>query len=211
MSESSPPTPSKSSATGTPPCMHGAPVHLPIQRIHEFEVFFLKYAKAFRADNKVDMMFLLENNFSLLDDDYVCLMWARGAATLLAGHMDAAEVYVKQAIAFQIFGRPQSDVQPLENFITEVLSTERGMTKLVDKRIPCNCLAGRVRQASKMAECRCCNVQKKFKNFSTCSLCKLVSYCSKECQTNDWKNGHREECREVRRTCDEQPQHLLHR
>lgn len=32
------------------------------------------------------------------------------------------------------------------------------------------------------------------KNFCRCSRCKAAWYCGRECQTEAWKNGHREEC-----------------
>ena len=30
--------------------------------------------------------------------------------------------------------------------------------------------------------------------FKKCGLCKLARYCSRSCQVQDWKNGHKEEC-----------------
>jgi hypothetical protein len=30
--------------------------------------------------------------------------------------------------------------------------------------------------------------------FSKCNRCQLVSYCSKECQTTDWKKNHKKKC-----------------
>lgn len=28
-----------------------------------------------------------------------------------------------------------------------------------------------------------------------CSACRRVAYCSKKCQTNDWKDGHKKTCK----------------
>lgn len=39
--------------------------------------------------------------------------------------------------------------------------------------------------------CSLCKVEKE--NMSTCSKCKIVLYCSKECQTNDWEK-HKVSC-----------------
>jgi hypothetical protein len=35
-------------------------------------------------------------------------------------------------------------------------------------------------------------------SLSLCSRCRKVSYCSRECQTNDWKAFHKQECRHLR-------------
>ncbi|KAJ7060365.1 hypothetical protein C8F01DRAFT_1292725 [Mycena amicta] len=42
---------------------------------------------------------------------------------------------------------------------------------------------------------QCGKIQPK-SSFAQCSGCKTLSYCSKKCQHADWKNGHRETCRE---------------
>ena len=31
-----------------------------------------------------------------------------------------------------------------------------------------------------------------------CKACKLVEYCSRECQVKDWKNGHKKDCKILR-------------
>lgn len=33
--------------------------------------------------------------------------------------------------------------------------------------------------------------------FKKCSRCKQACYCSKECQLQHWKNGHKKECKAV--------------
>jgi hypothetical protein len=42
-------------------------------------------------------------------------------------------------------------------------------------------------------KCDCCGKQN-IKLFS-CARCKMTYYCSRECQKNNWKNGHNEACR----------------
>eukprot|EP01029_Cantina_marsupialis_P029719 TRINITY_DN782068_c0_g1_i1.p1 TRINITY_DN782068_c0_g1~~TRINITY_DN782068_c0_g1_i1.p1 ORF type:complete len:188 (-),score=68.06 TRINITY_DN782068_c0_g1_i1:224-787(-) len=41
----------------------------------------------------------------------------------------------------------------------------------------------------------CENVEQKAGQFSKCSACKSVHYCSKECQVTHWKSGHKAECK----------------
>lgn len=65
-----------------------------------------------------------------------------------------------------------------DNDIIQTMSTEAGMTKLVAKNIPCNCLdrpKGRA-SACKLANCRNCHAAGKFHKLSTCSKCRFVSY-----------------------------------
>lgn len=44
------------------------------------------------------------------------------------------------------------------------------------------------------SECFGCCI--KSKNLSTCSVCKLAKYCSKECQTLSWKKVHKKICKQ---------------
>ncbi|CAG8953829.1 hypothetical protein HYFRA_00006721 [Hymenoscyphus fraxineus] len=49
--------------------------------------------------------------------------------------------------------------------------------------------------ALKQALCfSCWNVSK---NLSRCGACKLVAYCSKECQKQDWYRTHKEDCKKL--------------
>ena len=34
----------------------------------------------------------------------------------------------------------------------------------------------------------------------SCSLCKSVKYCSRECQAAHWKAGHKQDCKQLRET-----------
>ncbi|KAK8816076.1 MYND-type zinc finger protein [Blastocystis sp. ATCC 50177/Nand II] len=40
----------------------------------------------------------------------------------------------------------------------------------------------------------CGNTESKPGEFKKCSRCKTACYCSKECQLEHWKNGHKKEC-----------------
>ncbi|KLO10772.1 hypothetical protein SCHPADRAFT_502406 [Schizopora paradoxa] len=51
--------------------------------------------------------------------------------------------------------------------------------------------------ASKVKHCNNCGEEEDREKFLACSGCKQVFYCSKRCQTEDWKlDGHREECKQ---------------
>ncbi|KAK3828592.1 MAG: hypothetical protein J3Q66DRAFT_435097 [Benniella sp.] len=48
----------------------------------------------------------------------------------------------------------------------------------------------------KTCAARACDKKEKTKNqFQRCGGCKRRYYCSRECQVNDWKNGHKTACR----------------
>ncbi|KLO10771.1 hypothetical protein SCHPADRAFT_502592 [Schizopora paradoxa] len=50
---------------------------------------------------------------------------------------------------------------------------------------------------SKIKHCNNCGELEERVTFMVCSGCRLVSYCSKHCQTEDWKTGgHREDCKQ---------------
>ena len=48
--------------------------------------------------------------------------------------------------------------------------------------------------SSGLQKCRCCQQEGQLRN---CSKCKLVDYCSKECQTEHWQEGHKVLCAKV--------------
>lgn len=48
-------------------------------------------------------------------------------------------------------------------------------------------------QAKESRECSSCHA--KSAKLSTCAKCKRAWYCGKDCQTQHWKSGHKEECR----------------
>jgi hypothetical protein len=53
--------------------------------------------------------------------------------------------------------------------------------------------AGGVAGLSKMRTCASCGEQSLEQKL--CARCKQVSYCSKACQTRDWKEGgHKQRC-----------------
>lgn len=42
--------------------------------------------------------------------------------------------------------------------------------------------------------CKCGIAESEACKFQVCSRCKKIKYCSKECQTGDWKRHKRDEC-----------------
>ncbi|KAJ7140086.1 hypothetical protein C8R43DRAFT_602669 [Mycena crocata] len=51
---------------------------------------------------------------------------------------------------------------------------------------------------------QCANIRRK-RELRYCSSCRYQYYCSKDCQTIDWKDGHRSACRSSRQ---DRPEHL---
>ena len=50
-------------------------------------------------------------------------------------------------------------------------------------------------QGRKQKSCAWCErVEKQGERFNCCSRCKVVYYCSKTCQRDHWRNGHRDTC-----------------
>ena len=41
---------------------------------------------------------------------------------------------------------------------------------------------------------RCANCTKLFPTMSRCSRCKIVKYCSRDCQSSHWKKVHKQSC-----------------
>jgi len=66
------------------------------------------------------------------------------------------------------------------------------VTRLVKKAIM---KQGRAELKAKANMCRTCGTTSAA--VSDCAACKAVSYCSRECQTKDWKQRHKKECKEL--------------
>ena len=73
---------------------------------------------------------------------------------------------------------------------------ERSLTKFFAKRITCSCLAekySKTKAQDKTSLCRFCKERKKRNSLMVCSICRDVSYCSRQCQVADWP-CHKEYC-----------------
>ena len=69
--------------------------------------------------------------------------------------------------------------------------TARGLLVLMDSLLPCACMAGIVSESvnsTKTDLCMGCSKEFSLKKLKNCPHCKLVSYCSKECQLRDYPN-----------------------
>ena len=47
--------------------------------------------------------------------------------------------------------------------------------------------------------CTWCKIPGAGKSLKSCAKCKTAKYCSKECQSQDWKEKHKVQCQEMRR------------
>jgi hypothetical protein len=47
---------------------------------------------------------------------------------------------------------------------------------------------------SKCSFYKCTNVEKHPREFKICTRCHVATYCSKKCQKEDWKAGHKRIC-----------------
>jgi len=77
--------------------------------------------------------------------------------------------------------------------------TNRGMIRFLhnETKHSCKCLAELAaleKAKPRTAKCNYCKKEGESIKLKKCSRCKLSEYCSKECQTNDWK-VHKAECR----------------
>jgi hypothetical protein len=50
----------------------------------------------------------------------------------------------------------------------------------------------------KVIACGGCNITQGEVKFQVCAACKKVYYCSKSCQRNHWKGGHKSQCAKLR-------------
>ena len=77
-------------------------------------------------------------------------------------------------------------------------SGKRDVLKFLSRRISCSCLKEMYRQARltipKSRHCEYCKEMKERDELMLCGGCRLIGYCSTECQEADWKREHRQIC-----------------
>lgn len=82
--------------------------------------------------------------------------------------------------------------------IARDLSTggSRGITRFFSNKVPCDCLKARCSQLKKnpkIGVCLYCWARKELKEIMLCTGCRVVQYCSRECQVNHWPT-HKAHC-----------------
>jgi len=55
--------------------------------------------------------------------------------------------------------------------------------------------ASTIREGKESIRCNREGCTQTHPNMQRCSGCRLANYCSRECQMQDWKNGHKQQCR----------------
>jgi hypothetical protein len=78
------------------------------------------------------------------------------------------------------------------------INTDRGLVISLAKQIPCSCLdedKKYAKQAPKIGRCSYCRIENLKMELKKCSQCKMVEYCSKECQVADWRAEHKKDCK----------------
>eukprot|EP00984_Skeletonema_dohrnii_P023730 scaffold12816_cov126-Skeletonema_dohrnii-CCMP3373.AAC.9 len=81
---------------------------------------------------------------------------------------------------------------------------EHTLVSFFNKRIPCSCLRDKHREVKSITKTGICHNQKcslprrvvERKSMMSCCRCLQVSYCSKQCQSDDWPE-HKLECAEL--------------
>jgi len=79
---------------------------------------------------------------------------------------------------------------------------EQEATIIFHKQNDCNRLKGKYQQAktlTKLGNCRSCHQSFKRKQLLLCTRCKILQYCSAECQRADWPS-HKDWCNQNRAT-----------
>ena len=206
------------------PCRHGAPTdeleviyRLPlidghdearsrairlVDRAHEGD-------KTNRADYKMEyataiqsaaIAFWSDPRHSLyVDDAMVKLLYAMAAENLLTGN-DIGIVRRWNTLATMFRERLKDSATNSSDLLlkqqTYKARTDGGLKIVLNKNIPCSCLAEQ-RAAAKAAPrtdmCYYCRAQDSEVKLLVCSRCKLAAYCSPDCQRKDWK-FHKTRC-----------------
>ena len=69
-------------------------------------------------------------------------------------------------------------------------------------------LRRRVRKELGLTRGQCAGPYCTRRGLERCSKCKAVSYCSKECQSEHWYGGHKEECKRIRKEAKQEAKRL---
>jgi hypothetical protein len=150
-----------------------------------------------------------------LDSDVVLFANAIATDYFLQGSMDVPGLFAAISLLVQAFlsveegEGPEQDASDLSfasyfEFakLCSKLSSERQLVRHLAKRLPCRCLDECLAQMTKDAStnrCEFCCKRFPTKECKRCSKCRILKYCSKECQTKHWYREHKEICRLITR------------
>lgn len=136
---------------------------------------------------------------SYIDDAMVKLIYAMAVETLLTGN-DIKVVRRWNVLATKFRERLKGSADNSnDSFLQEIYKarTDGGLKIVLNKNIPCSCLAEE-RAAAKAAPrtdmCYYCRKQDTEVKLLVCSRCKLAAYCSPDCQRKDWKEHKQAFC-----------------
>jgi hypothetical protein len=145
------------------------------------------------------------------------VLFANAIATdyFLQGSMDVPGLFAAISLLVQAFlsveegEGPEQDASDLSfasyfEFakLCSKLSSERQLVRHLAKRLPCRCLDECLAQMTKEAStnrCEFCCKRFPTNECKRCSKCRILKYCSKECQTKHWYREHKEICRLITR------------
>ena len=146
----------------------------------------------------------------LVDEELSALYFARATDALLQGHPNAEGIarlfatfgidikeMTEKGVATFLETRSVPNLANIKTLI--VIRTRGGLVRYLARAIPCSCLDEHTKEAKagpKMGKCFFCRKEDTQVKFSKCSRCKIGEYCSKVCQTADWK-GHKLLCHAI--------------
>jgi len=148
-----------------------------------------------------------------IDQDYPRLCFSMATDATLDNNLEHARQFLQVGIflnawcvlgqdtlleALTVQERPAPDVEKIYADPLYYTRTTRGMIRFLNKETKhsCQCLAQLAALEKAKPHTRKCNYCKKEGEsikLRKCSRCKVNEYCSKECQTKDWK-FHKHEC-----------------
>merc|ERR1712217_505918 len=147
---------------------------------HSYKVCF-----SCAVDATIDANFAMARCF--LRAGFFVRMWARcGGASMMS-------TFTSKNITLT-----SPDVQQYRSCMNET-KTDQGVVLFLAREIPCSCLDALAAQREKEPKTRkCCaygcEVQKPKREMMLCSGCHVASYCSRECQNENW-NDHKQFCK----------------
>mmetsp|Transcript_4929 Transcript_4929/g.7206 ORF Transcript_4929/g.7206 Transcript_4929/m.7206 type:complete len:258 (-) Transcript_4929:161-934(-) len=139
------------------------------------------------------------------------LFLAVGTNCIVSGDIDLARQCASCANYFKSFiedifqqSRPLS--LEVDKNIELFMADEHTLVRYFQKHIPCPCLDGKYKEVKRVKKLGfCSNPQCKIPDRMAersamlyCQRCRQANYCSRECQEDHWRAGHKERCEEMR-------------